>query len=556
MPDPARPFPVLVPNLAAPDPEAEVPNLGAACSDAQCARGLGGQVALRWIPRGGERECITYAQLAAESSRFANVLGALGYQAGESLFLCAARQPTVCFAFLGALKARVVAGMLFSSFGEEALADRLGDACARGLLTTRRQLRQLEHLRPRLPALRHAIVLDLADHESDFVLSFPRLRRESRAAYLPGRTTRATPSILHYTSGSTGKPKGVVHGHGALAFIRQTARDVLDLRPDDVYWCTADPGWITGTSYGMLAPWALGVTQVQLGGNYDGAAWMCALEEEEVNVWYTAPTALRMLMREPPEVFAGLRLSRLRHLASVGEPLNPEVIAWGRRTLGRDIHDTWFQTETGGILIANRPGLPIRPGSMGKPVEGIETAILDDDGRVLPDGCVGRLCVRRDWPSMFLGYLQHPEATAGKFCGAYYDSGDRAHRDASGYYWFAGRADDVINTAGHLVSPFEVESALLEREEVAESAAIAAPDDILFEKVVAFVVLRPGVAPSTRLGVELRIAVSNRVSTYGAPRDLVFVSALPKTKSGKIMRRLLRARYLGLPEGDLSSLDD
>ena len=554
--DSVHSFPTLGPGLSPPDPEAEVPNIGAACSDALCAHGLGSKVALRWIPRGGERESITYAQLAAESSRFANVLGMLGYQAGESLCVCATRQPAVCYAFLGALKARVVAGMLFSSFGEEALADRLGDACARGLFTTKRQLRKLEHLRARLPALRHAIVLDLPDHESDFVLSFPRLMRESRPAYLPGRTTRATPSVLHYTSGSTGKPKGVVHGHGALAFLRQTARDVLDLRPDDVYWCTADPGWVTGTSYGMIGPWSLGVTQIQLGGNYDGAAWMCALEEEDVSVWYTAPTALRMLMREPPAVFESLRLPRLRHLASVGEPLNPEVIAWGRRTLGLAIHDTWFQTETGGILIANRAGLPIRPGSMGKPVDGIEAAILDEQGAVSPDGQVGRLCVRRGWPSMFLGYLQQPEATAGKFTGAYYDSGDRAQRDAEGYYWFAGRADDVINTAGHLVSPFEIESALLERPEVAESAAIAAPDDILFEKVVAFVVLRPGVQPSTRLGVELRIAVSNRVSTYGAPRDLVFVASLPKTKSGKIMRRLLRARYLGLPEGDLSSLED
>ena len=379
----------LGPGLAEPDPEAEVPNIGAACSDALCAHGLGGKVALRFIPRGGERESITYAQLAAESSRFANVLGTLGYQAGESIFLCATRQPAVCYAFLGALKARVVAGMLFSSFGEEALADRLGDANARGLLTTKRQLRKLDHLRARLPALRHAVVLDIADHESDFVLSFPRLMRESRAAYLPGRTTRATPSVLHYTSGSTGKPKGVVHGHGALAYLRQTTRDVLGLRPDDVYWCTADPGWVTGSSYGMIGPWSLGVTQIQLGGNYDGAAWMCALEEEEVSVWYTAPTALRMLMREPPAVFESLRLPRLRHLASVGEPLNPEVIAWGRRTLGLDIHDTWFQTETGGILIANRAGLPIRPGSMGKPVAGIEAAILDEQGAVLPERTSG-----------------------------------------------------------------------------------------------------------------------------------------------------------------------
>jgi acetyl-CoA synthetase len=261
-------------------------------------------------------------------------------------------------------------------------------------------------------------------------------------------------------------------------------------------------------------------------------------------------------MREPPEVFCDLALPRLRHIASVGEPLNPEVIAWGRRTLGKDIHDTWFQTETGGIVIANRAGLPIRPGSMGKPVNGIEAAVLDEHGAPVPDGTVGRLCVRSGWPSMFLAYLHQPEATARKFHDGCYDSGDRVHRDADGYFWFSGRADDVINTAGHLVSPFEIESALLERPEVAESAAVAVPDDILFEKVVVFVALHNGYLGTTALGLDLRIAVSNRVSTFAAPRDVVFVPSLPKTKSGKILRRLLRARYLGLPEGDLSSLED
>jgi acetyl-CoA synthetase len=536
--------------------DAEVPNIGVACSDAICALGLGNKVALRFIPGSGPREAVTFAQLAEESSRFANVLAGLGYQAGNSLFLCVPRQPAVAYVFLGALKAKVVTGMLFSSFGEEALADRLGDAGARGLLTRQSQLRKLERLRDRLPNLRHAIVLDLPDHESDFVLSYPRLMRESGSAYVPGPTLRATPSVLHYTSGSTGKPKGVLHAHGSLPFQQQTAREVLDLRPDDLYWCTADHGWVTGTSYGMIGPWSLGVTQLQLGGSYDGAAWMCALEEEGVTAWYTAPTALRMLMREPPEIFRDLRLPRLRHVASVGEPLNPEVIHWARRTLGKDVHDTWFQTETGGIMIANRPGLAIRPGSMGQPVAGVEAAILDQDGKPLPDGEIGRLCLRRGWPSMFLEYMDNPKATAAKFQGDFYDSGDQAHRDPDGYFWFSSRSDDVINTAGHLVSPFEIESALLERPEVAESAAIAVPDEILFEKVVVFVALKRGYEGSSALAIDLRLAVSNKVSTFASPRDVVFVDSVPKTKSGKIMRRLLRARYLGLPEGDLSTLED
>jgi acetyl-CoA synthetase len=282
---------------------------------------------------------------------------------------------------------------------------------------------------------------------------------------------------------------------------------------------------------------------------------MTILEQEQVNVWYTAPTALRMLMREEASLYTGRRLQALRCTASVGEPLNPEITFWARRTLGKEIHDTWFQTETGAIMIANRPGLAVRPGSMGKVVEGVEAVILDNADHPLPAGQQGRLCLRRGWPSMFTEYLNRAEIYASRFHGEYYDSGDMAVRDADGYFWFVGRTDDVINTSGHLVGPFEIESVLLELPEVAEAAAVSAPDPIRFEKVVVFVCLRSGHSPSRELESRIRLHVANRVSSIASPQEVVFVASLPRNRSGKIMRRVLRARFLGQDEGDLSSME-
>ena len=362
------------------------------------------------------------------------------------------------------------------------------------------------------------------------------------------------PSLLHYTSGSTGKPKGVLHRHGSLLSQQATCRDVLGLREDDIYWCTADTGWVTGTSYGIIGPWSLGVTQVHYGGPFDAQAWMQLLDREAVTVWYTAPTALRMLMQADLAVFAGPR-SALRSLFAVGEPLNPEVIAWSSRTLGLDVHDTWFQTETGSIMIANQPGLEIRPGSMGRPVAGVEAAILGDDGVPVGTGEQGHLCLRPGWHSMFTTYLNQGEVYREKFRHGWYHTGDTARCDHDGYFWFLGRSDDVINTAGHLVSPFEVESALLELEEVAEGGVIGAPDDLLFEKVVAYVALGAGFQPSPELDLKIRIHVANRVSSIASPREVIFCPAIPKTKSGKILRRVLKACHRGEDPGDISTLE-
>ena len=530
-------------------------NVAWACTAQQCRRGLSRKIALRWIDARGERAAYSFGDLELESNRFANVLTRLGIGQDDIFFTFLPRMPEQFFAFLGTLKTRAVCGTLFSNFGEDALLDRLGDSGAVGVITRQSLYRKLARIRDRLPALKYVILTDGEDDPANGVIGYRRIMAEARTDFEVHPTSPDTPSVLHYTSGSTGKPKGVLHRHGSLASQMATAREVLGLREEDTYWCTADQGWVTGTSYGIIAPWSLGVTQLHYGGGYDARSWTELLESERVTVWYSAPTALRMLMREEEEIFTGADLSSLRTIYSVGEPLNPEVIHWSRRVLRRDIYDTWFQTETGAIMISNRPGLEILPGSMGKPCKGIEPAILADDGSPVPDGTQGNLCLRAEWPSMFVTYLNNEQVYRSKFRQGWYYTGDTARRDSDGYYWFMGRSDDVIKTAGHLISPFEVESALLEVDEVAESGVIGAPDELLFQKIVAFVYLHERHRPSKELELKIRLHVSNRASSIATPQEIIFCDGIPKNKSGKIMRRVLKARYLGTDAGDLSTLE-
>ncbi|MDH7568780.1 MAG: AMP-binding protein [Armatimonadota bacterium] len=538
-----------------PPPEAQY-NIGYLCTRGVCDFGWGNKLAMRYRGPHGETSDWTFADLERESSRFANVLRALSLGEGDVFFIFLPKVPEVFYTFLGGLKARAITGTLFANFGEEALLDRLGDAGAKMVVTRRAALRRLQRIRAQLPELRWVLVSDAPEHLSSDALSLPTLMAQASDHFQTPLTPPETPSVLHYTSGSTGKPKGVLHCHRSILHQRRTTREVLGLQPNDRFWCTADHGWVTGTSYGIIGPWSLGVTQVHYGGPYDATEWLRVLEEERVTVWYTAPTALRMLMREERALFSRFNLSALRHVCSVGEPLNPEVIRWGREVLGKEIYDTWFQTETGAILIANRPGLPVKPGSMGKPVSTIEAAIVADDGTLVPNGEEGNLCIRPGWDSMFLTYFGHDDVYREKFRHGWYVTGDIARRDHDGYFWFMGRSDDVINTAGHLVSPFEVESALLEVPGIAESGVIGAPDDLLWEKVVAFVALRDGYQWNSDLELETRLHVSNRVSTIATPQEFRVVERIPKNKSGKIMRRVLRAWYLGTDVGDASTLDD
>jgi acetyl-CoA synthetase len=367
-------------------------------------------------------------------------------------------------------------------------------------------------------------------------------------------------ALLHFTSGTTGRPKGAIHVHEAVVTHHVTGFYALDLHDDDIFWCTADPGWVTGTSYGIIAPLTNGVTSVVAEAEFDAATWYDILQREGVTVWYTAPTAIRMMMKLGADALRGFDLSALRFLASVGEPLNPEAVVWGQQAFGQPFHDNWWQTETGGIMIANFASMDVKPGSMGKPLPGIDSAIArrEDDGSltIIDQAMVeGELVLKAGWPSMMRGYLHEDERYRKCFVGDWYLTGDLAMRDADGYYWFVGRADDVIKSSGHLIGPFEVESTLMEHPAVAEAGVIGKPDPMAGEIVKAFVALNPGFSPSEALRRELLGHARKRLGAVVAPKEIDFTTGLPRTRSGKIMRRLLKARELGLPEGDLSTLE-
>lgn len=537
------------------EPVNEQYNIAYYCTKHQCLNGNEAKTAFRWIDANGFTRDYSFLQLEEESNKVANVLLPLGFGKGDILFSYLPKMPEQFFSFLGILKIQAVAGTLFSNFGEEALLDRLGDSLAKAVFTKKSLLKKLTRIREKLPTLKYIFLVDVAEDVSEDILSFPKLCANASTVFEIPITSADTPSVLHYTSGSTGKPKGVQHVHKSLFIQNFTAKNVLSLTKNDIYWCTADQGWVTGTSYGIIGPWSLGVTQVHFGGTYDAAAWMQLLQDQKITIWYSAPTALRMLMREDPELFGKYDLSNLKHIFSVGEPLNPEVIHWGKEILKHDIYDTWFQTETGGIMITNRPGLEIRPGSMGKPIEPVTVAIVTDEGIELGNKEIGNLCLKAGWDSMFIEYLNNNEVYRKKFKNNFYYTGDLAYRDNDGYYWFVGRNDDVINTAGHLISPFEIESALLEIPEIAESAVIAAPDELLYEKVVAYLRLKQGFEWNDDLELKIRIYLSNKLSSIATPQDMIVIAEIPKNKSGKIMRRVLKALYMGEDPGDVSTMD-
>jgi acetyl-CoA synthetase len=414
--------------------------------------------------------------------------------------------------------------------------------------------------RAQLPKLEHVILVGDGAAEEPGVVRWADVVDPAAADYTIGPTDPESLSLVHFTSGTTGRPKGAMHVHGAVLAHLVTGRYALDLHDDDVFWCTADPGWVTGTSYGVVAPLCCGVTSVVVEEEFDAEAWYAVLEHERVSVWYTAPTAIRMMMKLGADAVRAHRMPALRFMASVGEPLNPEGVVWGVEAFGRPFHDNWWQTETGGIMVANFVALDIKPGSMGRPLPGITAAIVRrlDDGTVQPvdEPMVdGELALKTPWPSLMRGYL-HEEARYRKcFAGDWYLTGDLARRDAEGYYWFVGRADDVIKSAGHLIGPFEVESVLMEHPAVVEAGVIGKPDPVVGEVVKAFVALRPGFAPGEALRRELLGHARKRLGAAVAPKEIDFRANLPRTRSGKIMRRLLKAREMGLPEGDISTLE-
>ena len=532
-------------------------NIAHEAVDRHVAAGQGAQVALRWLGREGETRDLSYRELAELAARFANVLAAHGVGRGDRLFALAGRVPELYAAALGSLKAGLAFTPLFAAFGPEPIRARMEIGEAVALVTTEALYRRkVAPWRAELPSLR--LVLIIGDEAPEGCVALGPVMKAASDRYETVATGPEDVALIHFTSGTTGRPKGAVHVHGAVVAHAATGHFALDLKPGDRYWCTADPGWVTGTSYGIIAPLVNRVTMIVDEAEFDLDRWYGILERERVEVWYTAPTAIRMMMRAGREAAAGRDFARLRFLASVGEPLNPEGVVWGAEVFGRPFHDNWWQTETGGIMIANTAAMDIKPGSMGKPLPGIAAGIVERDGdtvRELGDGEVGELALRPGWPSMMRAYL-HEEARYAKcFASGWYLSGDLAMRDGDGYFWFVGRADDLIKSSGHLIGPFEVESALIEHEAVAEAAVIGLPDETAGEVVKAYVALNPGFEPSDALERAIRGHARKRLGPAVAPREIAFRQNLPKTRSGKIMRRLLKARELGLPEGDLSTLE-
>jgi acetyl-CoA synthetase len=541
-------------------PDGQGLNMAYEAVDRHLHKGRADKAALRWIGKSGARRELSFRQLCEETSRFANALESLGVKPGERVFVMMGRLPELYVSVLGALKAGCAVTPLFSQFGPEPIATRAEMADARVMVTTPELYhRKVQALRGRLPGLRHVILTGEAPEERG-TCSWDDVVTPALPEYAIGPTEAESMALLHFTSGTTGRPKGAVHVHDAVLAHAVTGVYALDLHEDDVFWCTADPGWITGTSYGILAPLCNGVTSVVVEAEFDAQSWYSVLEQERVTVWYTAPTAIRMMMKLGAEAVKGYDLSALRFAASVGEPLNPEGVVWGLEAFGLPFHDNWWQTETGGIMIANFAALDVKPGSMGRPLPGITAGIVrrrEDGGiEVIDEPLVdGELALRTPWPSMMRGYLHEDERYRKCFADGWYLTGDLARRDADGYYWFVGRSDDVIKSAGHLIGPFEVESALMEHPAVAEAGVIGKPDPIVGEVVKAFVALKPGHEGSETLRRELLGHARQRLGAAVAPKEIEFRLNLPKTRSGKIMRRLLKARELGLPEGDISTLE-
>ncbi len=535
-------------------------NIGWHCSDRICARGQGGKTALIWEGLGGHEKRYTYNDLRIRSNVVGAFLQSLGIAPEDRVCLFMDKIPELYIGCVGILKTGAIAQPLFSAFGDESLFVRLENAGTSAIITQRKHVSKVRKIIDRLPNLKHIIIVDYDGKKplQEREVAFDMDQSPAVESFDAHPTTRESPSVLHYTSGTTGLPKGVKHVHYSLISQYLTTKWVLDIHDDDIYWCTADPGWVTGTSYGIIGPFSMGATQCVMDVGFSAEAWYRFIEKQRITVWYSAPTAIRSLMKAGDEIVRKFDLSCLRHLASVGEPLNPEAVIWSEKVFGKMFHDTYWQTETGSIMISNYPGMKIKPGSMGKPFPGITATILDTRScEPIPEpGRIGLIGLKPGWPSMMRTYWKNEATYQGKFKNGWYLPGDRARIDSDGYFWFVGRDDDVINTGGHLVSPFEVESALLEHQSVAESAVVSKPDEVNMEVVKAFVALKPGFNADQDLELDIMNFIRKKLSPLAMPQEIEFVSGLPKTRSGKIMRRILHAKEWGEEIGDTSTLEN
>jgi acetyl-CoA synthetase len=540
--------------------DGNVINIGWYCSDRICLKGKGDKTALIYEGFGGIKKKYTFNEIRIAGNVIGKFLRDLGIKGEDRVCLFMDRIPELYLSFLGALKIGAIVQPLFSAFGEESLFIRLENAQTRAIITQSKHLSKIRKIRDRLPNLEFIIIVDhniaKKPEEREIAFSLDESAPVENLEIYP--SVAESPSVLHYTSGTTGQPKGVKHVHYSIIAQYLTTKWVLDLQDDDIYWCTADPGWVTGTSYGIIGPWSLGITQCILDAGFSAQTWYKFIDDHKITVWYSAPTAIRSLMKAGDAIIREFNLSSLRHLASVGEPLNSEAVIWSIKMFGKPFHDTFWQTETGCIMITNFPGMKVKPGSMGRLFPGIKGAVLDPKNYepITEPGKTGLIAFRPGWPSMMRTYWNNEEKYKEKFQNGWYLSGDRSSIDSEGYYWFIGRDDDVINTGGHLVSPFEVESALLEHPAVGESAVVAKPDEINMEVVKAFITLKPGFSPSPDLELEIMNFIRKKLSPLAMPQAVEFMDKIPKTRSGKIMRRLLHAKEWGEEIGDISTLEN
>lgn len=540
--------------------DGDIINIGWMCTDRICKQGKSEKLALIWEDHKGDEKKYTFDDMRVLTNTIARYLEKLGINPGDRVCLFMDKVPELYFGFLGILKMGAISQPLFSAFGSESLLTRLEDAQTKAIFTQKKHLPKVRNIVKDLPSLKYILVVDddgtkpLREGEYSF-----KMEEEEKIYDFKCYPSKAeTPSVLHYTSGTTGKPKGAQHVHYSIISQYITAKYVLDLKEEDIYWCTADPGWVTGTSYGIIGAWANGVTQCVMDAGFTAENWYKFIEKHRISMWYSAPTAIRALMKEGNEIIKKFDLTSLRHLCSIGEPLNAEAVIWSEEVFGLPFLDTYWQTETGSIMISNYPGMKVKPGSMGKPFPGIEMTVVDLQTHLPLEkrGVVGMIAAKPGWPAMFRMYWNNEATYRKKFENGWYLCGDRASIDDEGYFWFVGRDDDVINTAGHLVGPFEIESALLEHPAVAESAVVGKPDPMNMEVVKAFVALKPGYEPTKMQELEIMNFIRKKLSPLAMPQEIEFVDKLPKTRSGKIMRRVLRAKEWGQEIGDISTLEN
>jgi len=540
--------------------DGDIINIGWYCSDRICEKGKGDKPALYYEGFGGVEKKFTFNDVRLASNTIGTFLNNLGLKDEDRICLFMDRIPELYFSFLGILKIGAIVQPLFSAFGDESLYVRLENAQTRAIITQSKHLPKVRRILEKLPNLEYIIVVDHNKskklEKKEFAFDLEKTPPVENMNIFP--TKSESPSVLHYTSGTTGQPKGVQHVHYSLVSQYLTTKWILDLQENDIYWCTADPGWVTGTSYGIIGPWSMGITQCILDSGFSAETWYKFIEKYRISMWYSSPTAIRSLMKAGNDVVKNFDLSSLRHLASVGEPLNSEAVIWSGKMFGKQFHDTFWQTETGSMMISNFPGMKIKPGSMGKPFPGITGVVLDQETfePIIVPGKIGLIAFRPGWPAMMRGYWKNQKKYQEKFVNGWYLTGDKAYIDNEDYFWFIGRDDDVINTGGHLVSPFEVESALLEHPGVAESAVVAKPDEVNMEVVKAFITLKPGFTSSKDLELEIMNFIRKKLSPMAMPQEIEFMDKLPRTRSGKIMRRLLHAKEWGEETGDTSTLED